>query len=360
MSQPQRILVRGPNWTGDVVMATPAFRALRQGFPGAQIVLHLRAGLEPLVAGAPWFDEVLPVTSHRKGLRATWQEARRLAIHRFDLGVCLPDSVHSALLMKLAGVRRVVGYRRQGRGPLLDVAVEPPPRWTARERHVLGLVAALGLPGDDTRLELHVCEREAAAADARLAAHRVSPHRPLALLAPGASYGPSKLWPAACFARVGDALAEAGAEVALVGAPSERELARAVASEMRAPVANLAGELTLGSLKAAIRRASLLVCNDAGARHVAVAFGVPCVVLLGPTSLAKTNLNLERVRVLAADVGCRPCYRRECPIDHRCMRRLEPERVIRAALPALDADAASRWRGGTALRAVSAAGEARA
>ena len=97
-----------------------------------------------------------------------------------------------------------------------------------------------------------------------------------------------------------------------------------------------------------MRRARVLVCNDAGARHVAVALGVPSVVLFGPTSLAKTNLNLERVRALAADVACRPCYHRACPIDHRCMTRLAPERVAAAALPALR----GALRGDGALRAL--------
>ena len=88
-------------------------------------------------------------------------------------------------------------------------------------------------------------------------------------------------------------------------------------------------------LKAVLRRSRVLVCNDAGARHVAVAFGVPCVVMFGPTSLEKTNLNLARVLALSADVPCRPCYRRTCPIDHRCMTRIGPERVIAVALPSL-------------------------
>ena len=84
-----------------------------------------------------------------------------------------------------------------------------------------------------------------------------------------------------------------------------------------------------------VRRSSLLVCNDAGARHIAVAFGVPAIVLMGPTSLDKTNLNLGSVRVLQTDVACRPCYKRECPIDHRCMTRLLPSNVISLTLPLL-------------------------
>jgi heptosyltransferase-2 len=349
MDQPQRILVRGPNWTGDLIMATPGFRALRAGFPEARIILHVREGLMPLMAGAPWFDAVRPVRSHHRGPTAVWREGRALRREGpFDVGLCLPDSFAAALLMRAAGVRRVVGYRRGWRRPLLHRAVAPPPEagrrmWIARERHVLGLVEALGCPARGTHLELFTTAEEEAEAEARVGAE--TGHAPLALLAPGASFGPSKLWPAASFAAVGDALADAGARVAVIGTPGERPLTARVVAAMRAPALDLGGAVSLGGLKAVVRRARVLVCNDAGARHVAVAFGVPTVCLMGPTALEKTDMNLERVKVLSADVACRPCYRRECPIDHRCMTRIAPETVAAAALPALAADAARSWHG---------------
>jgi heptosyltransferase II len=350
MSQPQEILIRAPNWAGDLVMATPGFRALRAAYPEARITLHVRPELRPLMEGAPFFDALLPLVSHRRGPAALAREGLALRRRRFDLGVCLPDSFSSALLMRLGGVRRIVGYDVGGRGPLLHVRVAPPARrgariHVARERHVLGLAEAAGAPPRGTHLELFVTEAEEREARVRLHETGVDPAAPLALLAPGASYGPSKLWPAARFAAVGDALAGAGAAVVVVGSPAERALAGSVAQAMHAPAAVLAGTLGLGALKAVVRRARLLVANDAGARHIAVAFGVPCVVLLGPTSLEKTNLNLERVKVLSTDVSCRPCYLRVCPIDHRCMTRISAEQVITESLPALAADAAQRWTG---------------
>jgi heptosyltransferase-2 len=334
-------------------MATPGFRALRAAHPRAQIVLHARAELLPLVAGAPWFDAVLPLVSHQRGVGALLREGLALRARRFDLGVCLPDSFSAALLMRCAGVRRVVGYRTQGRRALLDVAVEPPAGLVARERHVLGLVQAIGCAPRGTHLELFVTAREEEQASAVLAKHQIAADQPLAALAPGASYGSAKLWPAESFAAVGDALAAEGVRVVVLGSPGEAPLAQRVAAAMRAPAAVLAGELDLGTNKAVMRRARVLVCNDAGARHVAVALGVPSVVLFGPTSLAKTNLNLERVRALAADVACRPCYHRVCPTDHRCMTQLAPERVVASALPALRGDA-NAFRGEGALRALPA------
>lgn len=350
MNKPQEILVRGPNWTGDWIMATPGFRALRAGFPEARITLAVRSSLEPLAAGAPWFDAVVPVSSYGGGARALVREARGMRSTRFDLGVCLPDSFSAALLMRLAGVRQIVGYRRGWRRALLHRPVPLPGGqgrrlMLARELHVLGLVEAVGCERLGTQLELFVTTAEEREAHERLDKDGIDPDQSYAVLAPGASYGSSKCWPAASFAAVGDALARAGARVVVVGTPAERALVGEVTGAMTEPAAALAGELSLGGLKALMREAKLLVCNDAGARHIAVALGVPCVVMMGSTALEKTDMNLDRVQILTADVSCRPCYRRECPIDHRCMTRITPLHVAGRALPALAADAARSWRG---------------
>jgi len=325
---------------GDVVMATPGFRALRAAFPAARITLLMRPAIAPLLAGNPWFDEILPVHSSGRSPFSLLREGLALRKFQFDLGLCLPDSFSAALHLRIAGVARVVGYAGTGRGALLHQSVDPPwgasPRaLVARERHVLGLVEAVGAPARGTELELFVTPEEERQAEIVLAQPKGRSDAPLAAIAPGASYGPSKLWPAESFARVGDALADAGAQVLLLGAPSEAALIARVRAAMHSPAIELTAPDSPGVLKAVLRRSKVLVCNDAGARHVAVAFGVPCVVMFGPTSLEKTNLNLSRVQALSTDVPCRPCYQRICPIDHRCMTRIEPERVIAAALPSL-------------------------
>lgn len=355
-SRPESIVVRGPNWVGDLVMSTPGFRALRRVHPRARIVLHLQRGLEPIVAGAPWFDAVVPFDGRaRPRLASLWRAGRALRREHgpFDLGLCIPDSISSALVMRAACVKRVVGYGRGGRGLLLHRAIEPPAAWgprrmVARERFVLGLVEAAAEPGAlaaggspghgpdaDTALELFTTAEEEERAQALLSEGGILPGRPVVALAPGASYGPAKRWPAASFARVGDAAAAAGAAVVLLGSQSEVPVTGAVAKLMGAPALDLAGRADLGAAKALLRRAAVLVANDAGARHIAVAFGVPAVVLFGPTSVAKTDCNLGGVTVLETDVECRPCYRRDCPIDHRCMTGIPAERAVAATLEAL-------------------------
>ena len=334
MSEPRRILVRLPNWTGDVVMATPALRALRGRYPRAEIVGQVRPGLEPLLAGLPSLDRVETAHSWHRGARALWREARSLREPGFDLGVCLPDSFSSALLMRLASVREVVGFGRGGRGVLLHRAVAPRAEWgprrlVARERSLLYLLQQAGCEPRGTHLQLATTPREEAAA--RALCPPGARDQPLVAIAPGASYGASKRWPVESFAAVADALAGAGARVILLGTPSEADLGRAVCASAESRPLDLCGRSDLGVLKALLRRASLLVSNDAGARHIATAFGTPSVVLFGPTAVEKTDCNLETVDVLEAAASCRPCYRRECPIDHRCMRGIAPEVVVARA-----------------------------
>lgn len=350
-AEPREILVRAPNWAGDVVMATPGLRALRAAFPRARISVALRAGLEGLLEGSPRVDERIVLRHDRGSLAARLREAAALRSRRFDLGISLPDSFSAALFLRVSGARRVVGYARNGRSLLLHHPVALPEAGRGRvmiprEAHVLRLMEAVGARSLGTTLELFVTSEEEGALVRLLADRGVDPARPVAVLAPGASFGASKRWPIERFAEVGDALAGAGASVVWVGAPAESALAQQAVGAMRARSHDLTRALGLGGLKALLRRSRVLVCNDAGARHVAAAFGVPCVMLLGPTSLEKTRLNLERVRVLVADdVSCRPCYLRTCPIDHRCMTRIPPERAIAAALPALREDAAFSWCG---------------
>jgi len=345
----REILVRGPNWLGDLVMSTPGLRALRGHFPGARITLQLRPEHAPLLRGSPMLDRVLPLQRQRADARTLLAETLELRRDsrergaRYDLGVCIPDSFSSALRMRLAGVRHIVGYAGGGRGALLHQRVAAPARPTdggramlARESHVLGLMEALGCPARGSELELHVRPEDDAALERVLSSRVIGAgDEAWVALAPGASFGPSKQWPAEYFAEVGDRLACEGARVLLLGSAGEAALTAAVQGAMKEDAVDLAGALDLAALKALIRRLALLVCNDAGARHIAVAFGVPCLVFFGPTSLAKTNLNLEGVQVLQRHDDCRPCYLRECPIDHRCLRGIEPGPVAERALKLL-------------------------
>lgn len=350
-----------PNHLGDVVMATPALRALREALPEAAITALVREELVGVLRGTPWVDRLQGHALY--GFRGPSQWLRRATLARrslrgADAVVVLPNSVSSAFLAWCSGARRRIGYGRSGRSPLLTEAV-PPARRNGRfqpvamERYYLDLVRQLaGEAGDtpafgDTRLELPLDPDSERACAGLLRQHGISPDEDLVCIAPGAAYGPSKLWPLAYYAEVASSLLGEGARVALVHAPGEQALADEILARSAPGVVSLGGGgMTLSLLKSVVARAKLVICNDAGARHIAAAFSVPALVLMGPTSVQYTNLNLRTTKLLRHPVHCSPCQRKVCPIDHRCMTRLLPERVLREARSALrDPD----WRGSVEL-----------
>lgn len=337
MPAPSRILVRAPNWVGDAVMATPALRALRRGFPDAEITVearpYLRELLEPLAA----VDRFLPCPG--RGLSAMLARARTLRAIGFDLAVLLPDSQSAALGPFLARVPRRVGYARDVLRRALTTDPLPPPAADGHRTIVsmieryLRITRHLGCPDDGDRMDVPVTDEARDAAAGRLAAAGVPEDARLLVAVPGASYGSSKLWPARSFARACDEVSLAhGLATVIAPGPGEEGVAAEVAAGASLPATVLADPvLGLGALPALVARAALVITNDTGPRQIAVALGVPTVVLIGPTDSRYTAHHLERQRILREDVDCSPCGLKRCPIDHRCMTRLRPERVVAAA-----------------------------
>lgn len=337
-----RIVVFCPNLIGDTVMATPMFRALRRGFPGATIVGVIKPHVAPTLDGGPWFDELFPFAPKARERSArSLALVRRLRAGRFDLAVLLPNSFRSAWLAWLGGARRRAGYDRYGRGPLLTDRLAPPrdargkPTPTPIVESYLKLARHLGCPVDSLRTELYTTEADERAADATWARLGLDQHRPVVCLNTGGAFGPAKSWPVEHFAALARRLAdEAGSSVLVVCGPGEREAAREIATRAAHPhVVSLAdGPLSLGLTKASVRRAALLVTTDSGPRHFAAAFDVPVVSLFGPTHIAWTRTNHPLAVHLQHRVPCGPCQRPICPEGHhRCMRDLSPNSVFQAA-----------------------------
>lgn len=336
-AQPERILVRLPNWVGDAVMATPALRALRRAHPRAWIAGEGRAPLRELLDPHPSLDAFLEDSGRGRG--SLRRRVRALRAGRFDWAVLLPDSVRAALGPFAARVPVRAGYARDPlRRRLLTRALDPPGEPGRRQpvpmvERYLRVVHALGCSGAGDALELGVDPARAEALEGRLRGLGVEPGTPLLGMTPGASFGSSKLWPPEHFAEAGDGIARRfGLRPVLAPAPGEVELARSVAERMQsAPVLLADPVVGLGELAALLARATLVLTNDTGPRHIAVAFGRPVVVVMGPTDPRHTAVHLSRQRVLREPVGCSPCHLKRCPTDHRCMKRLEPKRAVEAA-----------------------------
>lgn len=333
---------------GDLLLAVPALRSIRAGFPNAEITLISLPWAESLAnrlgryvdrfvefAGYPGIDEVT-VDPERT---ARFLEEQRA--YRYDLIVQMHGSGRTSNPFALdLGGWVTAGYY-EGEKPAALTIGAPYPHHEPEIMRNLGLARLLGCPdrGPDPEFPLLPEDRLAAAA---LFSALPSVGHPRIGLHPG-SRPPARRWPAEYFAQVGDRLArQFEAQVVLTGGPGEEATVRAVMERMETPALDLAGKTSIGSLAALIEALDLFISNDTGPAHLACAVDTPSVTIFGPADYPRWA-PLDRVRhpSVRKPVSCSPCAHWECPIDHRCLRRLRPEEVIDLADRLLTAEGAA-------------------
>lgn len=330
---PERILIRAPNPVGDCVMATASIHDVRRAFPQAHISVLVRRGRDRILDGSPDFDEM--IVDESAGVWSLLRMAAALRRRRFDLALLFTNTFRAAMLAFLGRVPVRVGYRKGGQGVFLTLRVSPElegGRWRPAPMTAIyaRLCAAAGVAAGDGRPRLFVSAECEALAQRRRQELGIAAGERLIGLSPGASFGPSKVWPVEHFAPLADRLCERyGSRAIIFAGPGEEVVADALAALMRTrPINSSARPLGLDVLKPFIRDLKLFVGTDAGPRHYAAAFGVPAVVLMGPTDPRWSAVNLERQEVVRHDVPCGPCHLKVCPLDHRCMVSITTEEVF--------------------------------
>ena len=348
-----RLLVRTPNWLGDVVMALPALAAMRAHYPGAVLAAAGPRPLAPLLKAAPGVDEVVGVPRGGAGTRRGEAEALRRG--GFDAVLLLPGSFGSAWIARRAGIAERWGFAGQWRRPLLTRAVTPPRRRGGPVHHVdryLALVRGLDIEpvAAEPRLEASAALR--ARALPLLGGGSAAEGRPLVGMAPGAAYGHAKRWPPGRYAGVAARLArDFGARVVLLGSAHDRDAGHAIESTLDADVRrspgflNLIGRTDLRQLIGLLAACRTLIAGDSGAMHLAAALGVPVTAIFGPTD-ERLTAPVGGHAVVTHPVWCRPCFFRDCPIDHRCMTGISETEVLQAAAGRLAAGAEAAARRG--------------
>ncbi len=335
-----RVVVRAPNWLGDIVMAMPAIAAVRAAHPGAHLAVAAPAPFADVCAAMPGVDGVVPLRG--SGIRAIGAHAEALRAGDFDVAILFTNSFASALAASRAGIAERWGYRRDWRGRLLTRAVRSragrkgtaaTPAGPHHSAYYLRLTSSLDMPPVDAPRTLQVPPGAHERAAALLADAGVAADATVVGFAPGAAYGSAKRWPPERVAQAIGGVVSHGGRAVLVGAAADREIARAIQSALdpaaRPAVVDLVGRTDVGSLMAVLARCAVVVANDSGAMHVASAVGRPVVAIFGPTD-ERATAPMGRHTLVRHDVWCRPCLLRACPIDHRCLRRIDAADVVEA------------------------------
>jgi lipopolysaccharide heptosyltransferase II len=341
---------------GDVLMTTPAIRAVKESRPGRRVTLLTSPAGAEVAALVPEIDDAIAYAS--PWMKASGPQGdgaadramiERLRARRFDAAIIFTvysqSPLPAALLLHLAGIPLRLAHCRENPYALLsDWVKETEPEGGVRHevRRQLDLVASVGYETVNQRLSARVSHADRMRVRGLLAAGDAGADRPRVVVHPGAS-APSRRYPPALFAEVCRRLALDGCRVIFTGSAEEQGLVAGIQRAMAAPSYSLVGQLSLGELAALVELAPVLVANNTGPVHLAAAVGTPVVDLYALTNPQHTPWGVPS-RVLSADVPCKYCYKSVCPEGHgNCLALVPPEAVVRATHE-LMAETASRAR----------------
>lgn len=326
-----RLAVFLPNWIGDVVMATPALRALKKmvGDEG-DLIGVMRPYVSEVLAGSPWLDEeILYSPKVKKGDQRQSGAIAKLRAARVDMAVLLTNSLRTGWMAWRSGAAKRIGTARNLRQVLINHRVDTGDAATIDAYLKVAYTAGCGI--EAPQLELATTSEDEVAADAVWSSLDLPSTNRVVVMNSGGAFGAAKHWPAEHFAAVARRLAhEENLHVLVNCGPAERDIARAIVerADDRRVVSLADFDVPLGLTKAVIRRSRLLLTTDSGPRFFGIAFGKPVVSIFGPTSPEHTQTHYEHETSLSLSLDCQPCFKRTCPLGHHaCMRDLSVEQV---------------------------------
>jgi heptosyltransferase-2 len=320
----KRILIRGTNWIGDVIMSLPAISAVRETLPHARISVLAKPWVTDIYRLSPDVDEVILFQSPgiHDGIRGKLRLASEIKNRNFDLALLLQNAIEAAIIAWLARIPVRAGYNSDGRGLLLTHSVQRTREIKTIHQvgYYLEMVKALGFHGGKRNITLRINDDLRTRSGELRKQYNVKDEGPLVGIAPGAQYGPAKMWYPQRFAAVADRLAdEFLADVILFGSREDRERTTLVTEYARHNLINMAGETGLAEAISLIAGCDLFISNDSGLMHLAGALDIPLVAIFGSTNPLTTSPLGDKSVVVHRDVDCSPCLKKTCPTDFRCM-----------------------------------------
>ncbi len=336
MTAPGGVLVIGPAWVGDMVMAQSLFITLHQREPTLPIDVVAPAWSLPLLRRMPEVREgiELDVGHGEVALRRRLQLGAQLRARRYARAIVLPRSLKSALVPWAARIPRRTGFRGEMRyGLLNDIRSLDRKRLESTvQRFVslgLGRGETLPPPTPYPWLAQQVENQKHLVRELKL-----ETKHPCVALLPGAEYGPAKRWPALRFAELARRLGEMGRRCWVLGSAKERELGAQIARDSGGAARNLCGDTRLEDVVDLLALCETAVTNDSGLMHVAAATGCHVVAIYGSSSPRYTPPLTEHAAIVSLELECSPCFERECPLGHtNCLNQLDVDRVFAACAP---------------------------
>ena len=335
------ILVWLPSPMGDAILCTPALRAIRKHFESGKIWFFAKPVVREFLSPSSFNDKWLEQTD-----KNPFMIAKKLKKHNFTHAILFKNSFASALSAHLAGIPSRIGYAREGRGFLLTDKLYPPKLPDGRYKplsmidYYLAIASRLGCSAADRKLHLLVDSQDEQRLCGKLP-QILNPDNPIVIIVPGGAFGPSKCWPGDRFAQTADWLItsyNATVVISVAPQPVEKQIAEEICNSSRHRLINLAETpVSPGELKALFSTADLVISNDTGPRHIAIALGRKLISLFGPNNPAWTDTKYEGEIQIIGNVPCAPCTKPTCKKrEHLCMQAITVEMVCNAARELLE------------------------
>lgn len=339
----ENFLIIGPSWVGDMVMAQSLFICLHRQYPNSRITVMAPKWTRPLLERMPQVENSIdsPFKHGALGLGRRWKLGRKLAQEDFTAAIILPNSMKSALVPFHAGIPRRIGWRGEWRRPLLTDC-----RPLVKEKFPLMVqrFAALAYPEAENPpqdIPPPTLQTNPETVDFSLMEFKLETSSKILAICPGAEFGPSKQWPAENYAALANVMLGRGWKLWIFGSANDAGIAASILSaidpDKHANCTDLTGKTSLGQAIDLLSTSTAVVANDSGLMHIAAALNKPVVAIYGSTSPDFTPPLTDSVKLLSTDIGCRPCFKRECPYGHmRCLTELNPTRAIDAVAELTD------------------------
>jgi lipopolysaccharide heptosyltransferase II len=338
------VIVRVPNWLGDIVMTLPALMELKKILPEyCGLFVICPPGAKDLLESLPMIDYVIPLEKvHRNWSKKDLHSVIKL---RAGAGILFNNSLRDAVFMRLAGIKNLYGAQARGRSMLLRRSFPFPARFNRRLNNLhhaskyLSIAKALGasewngdLPEFKVKYALHQSSPEVRA---------ICSHPSLMTIAAGAAYGGSKRWTSVGFREVANWWIKEGGIIAVLGSAKEKNIADEVVEGLSPEKAyNMAGETDMCELMHLLLNSKICIANDSGIMHLSAVLGKPGIAIFGPTDYSSTGPISNLWRVIYNKIACSPCFKRECPYGHsQCMKTCTPSQVVKEIKELLNTDA---------------------
>lgn len=331
MKKPFRILVVGPSWAGDMVMAQSLFITLKNARPDCEIDVLAPSWSFSLLERMPEVAKAIamPLAHGQFGLTDRFKLGQKLRAESYDQAIVLPNSWKSALIPYFAAIPVRTGYIGECRWGLLNDARKLDKTvltMTVQRFVALGLPGSAPLPPKYPIPSLVINQHQQQGVIAKFA---LTPSEKILALCPGAEYGAAKRWPASYYAEVARHKIDQGWQVWLFGSDKDNEAAEQINSEADGRCIDFTGRTSLAEAVDLMSLAAVVVTNDSGLMHVAAALDKKIIALYGSSDPRFTPPLNAKARVISLHLECSPCFKRECPLGHtQCLTGIKPAQVI--------------------------------